>query len=318
MGSEADHHYEVTLALDVSPESAQRLRAAWSSLGGAVDVRLDEGAWICHVHTDDIGAALDAAIEVGRPRSIRVVDLHEAPAPDLSQGIEFESADSFEVLAAPIGVVCLAAGRGLSRAFHDLRAQSVVMVPAGVMPRLADLVAAVDAVPAAEVILLPNNTTLVPLAEQVDGLSEKAVVVVPTRSMPQGLAAMMGYSLQESVLDVAAEEMSAAASSIVDAEVIRAERDARVPFGRINQGDWVGVADGTVIVADPDLETALRQVVAGIWLDGSERVTLITGEGARPVATKALEAWIGDVHTGTQVVVWEGGQPRSPYLVSIE
>lgn len=313
MDSATDHRYEVTLALDAPDEAAESLRGAWKELGASVDVRLDEGAWICHVHTDDIGAVIEAAISVGRPHSIRVVDLRDVGASRPRVG--FERAESFEVMAAPVGVVVVAEGLGLIDAFRSLNAQSVVI---GTTPRLEDLVAAVDAVPAPEVILLPNSTTLVPLAEQVDGLSEKVVVVVPTRSIPQGLAAMMGYSLQESSIYVAAEEMSAAASSIVDAEVIHAERDARVPFGRINRGDWVGVADGTVIVADPDLETALRQVVAGIWLEGTERITVVTGAGARPTATKSLEAWVGDVHTGTDVVVWEGGQRQAPYLVSIE
>lgn len=321
----ADLRYEVMFFLEAEDEAVEGLREIWDRLGDSIVVVGGEGVWNCHIHTDHVGPAIEAGVTVGRPREIKVTDLLEqagehamhAEDPGRSGRVE-DFRPRFEAALAPVGVVAVAVGKGIVEVFRDLGAQGVVIGGQSMNPSVEDLLAAVEDVPADRVVVLPNNRNIVPVAEELDSLTTKKVMTVPTRSIPQGIAAMMGYTTGEEDVELVAETMSAAASSVVDAEVTQAVRDARVPFGAIAKGDWMGIADGTVVVADPDLETTLRQLVAGIWLDGSELVTIYTGQGALPAATKALEAWIGDVYTGTEVTVIEGGQPLYPYLLSIE
>lgn len=308
----AGPRFELIFTLDGG--DVETTTAALTRLADTVEVVPDDGGLRCHVHVDDIGGAVESVLDLGRPRDIRVIDLRDAGGDrTFHPGPTIDTESTAEARLAPLGVVVVTEGQGLVEAFRASHAQVVVVGS----PDLVDLVAAVDAAAADSVLIVPNDPALVAVAHRVDELSTKDVAVVPTRSVQQGLAAMMGYSLRESNTLTAVEEMSAAASSIVDGRIVRAPRDARVPFGRIAAGDWVGVADGTVVTADADLAVALRQLVAAIWLAAS-RLTVHTGVGSVPVATKSLEAWVADVYTGTEVVVVDGGHPTSPYLVTIE
>ncbi len=116
----------------------------------------------------------------------------------------------------------------------------------------------------------------------------------------------------------AMNSVTEAASSVVDGEVTRAVRDATVAFGRIKQGDWIGVADGSIVVADTDLETTLRGLVAAILPQGSELITVYAGSGSSPATTKSLVAWMSELYPDLEVNVVDGEQPLYPYLVSIE
>ncbi len=202
--------------------------------------------------------------------------------------------------------------------FRELGVQGVAGGGQTMNPSTEDLLRVVESIPAQHVVVLPNNKNIIPVAEQLDGLSTKRVVVVPTRSVQQGIAAMLGYSPAHRDADRAIEDMAAAASSIVDGEVTQAVRTATVAIGTINAGDWLAIADGTIVSANPDLEAALRGLVAAILPPFAELLTIYTGDGARRSATKALVAWLDELHPELTVEEVEGGQPLYPYLISIE
>ncbi len=307
--------YEVMFFLDAPDDRVEEFKTSWSGLGDSIVVVGGDGVWNCHVHTDDIGGAIEAGIKVGRPRVIRVTDLKE-------QTGEHGGVVSFEPAAtareAQIGVVTVAVGSGIVDIFKQLGVQGVVAGGQTMNPSTGDLLEVVDRVPAGTVIVLPNNRNIVPVAEQLDALTTKDVVVVPTRSVQQGIAALFGYDPGTTDLAGTIEDMAAAASSVVDGEVTRAVRDATVAFGRIKQGDWIGVADGSIVVADTDLETTLRGLVAAILPQGSELITVYAGSGSSPATTKSLVAWMSELYPDLEVNVVDGGQPLYPYLVSIE
>ncbi|MGF1664750.1 MAG: DAK2 domain-containing protein [Acidimicrobiia bacterium] len=313
----ADLRYEVMFLLEAEGEAIDDFRARWVELGDSIVVVGGDRTWSCHIHTDHIGSSIEAALEVGRPRDIRVTDLLEA-AGDVS----LHGATMFEplpeVTSADIGVVSVVVGDGLVEVFRQLGAQGIATGGQTMNPSTEDLLAVVDAVPAPHVLVLPNNKNIVPVAEQLDSLTTKTVVVVPTRSVAQGIAAMIGYNPLEADLGVLMEDMAAAASSVVTGEVTRAVRDATVDFGRISHGDWLGIADGTIVVADADMETVLRGLVAALLMPGVELLTVYTGDGASPSALKALEAWLGELHPEIEISEVHGGQPLYPYLVSLE
>ena len=314
----ADLRYEVMFFLDADDEEIVGLRNAWADLGDSIVVVGGTGEWNCHIHTDRIGEAIEAAIAVGRPRSIKVTDLAERASSQADDRVvSFEA--RIEAALAPVGVVAVAAGQGMVEIFQSLLVQGVVSGGQAMSPSTDDLLQAVNGVPAAKVIVLPNNKNIVPVAEQLDALTTKDVVVVPTRSIPQGVAAMMGYSTGEESLYGAAETMSAAASSIISAEITRAVRNARLEgFGQITQGDWLGIVDGTPIVSDPDLWSTASMLIRRIMTAPIELVTIFTGSDSDSAVTDTMTSWIEREYPDTDVVVVGGGQPLHPYLLSFE
>ncbi len=311
----ADLRYEVMYFLEADDDGLEAFRHAWEDIGDSIVVVGGDGVWNCHIHTDHIGASIEAGIAVGRPYDIRVTDLTEQAGEHARIG-GFEPTE--DATAAVIGVVGVAAGPGIVEIFRQLGVQGMVIGGQTMNPSTNDLLEVVDGVTAGTVIVLPNNKNIVPVAEQLNALSTKHVVVVPTRSVQQGIAAMFGYDPGTTDLAGTVEDMAAAASSVVDGEVTRAVRDAVVDFGPISRGDWMGIADGSILVADPDLETVLRGLVAAVLPPGAELLTIYVGEGSTLSTTKALTAWLAELYPRLDVSVVDGGQPLYPYLVSIE
>jgi hypothetical protein len=310
--------YEVMFVLEVGPAVIPSFRERLSALGDSVVVTAVDGGWRCHVHTDRIGPVIEAGMAVGRPRGIEVTDLardvHLLPE-DRSPVFE----PHMEAAVAPVGVVAVVAGRGLVGLFRGLLVQGVVSSGHHSGPSAETLLATVESIPADKVVVLPNSASLVPVAEQLDALTTKDVVVVPTRSIPQGVAAMLGYSTGEESLEDAAQTMSAAASSIISAEITTAARNAKVEgLGQISQGDWMGIIDGTPVVSHRDPWTAVSMLVRRIMTAPIELVTVYVGADADPDVTEALSVWIETEYPGTAAAVVDGGQPLHPYLLSFE
>ncbi len=316
-GGPASPRYEVMYLLDAADEAVAALRTAWAGLGDSVVVVGGDGTWNCHIHTDDIGAAVEAGIVAGRPYEIRVTDLAEQVAAEA-----FHAPPPFAPLpaaaAASVGVVAVAAGAGVTALFRDFGAQGIVVGGQTMNPALADLAAAVDAVPAHEVIVLPNNKNVVPVAERVGEATSKRVLVVPTRSIGHGLAAMVAYRPDLADADALAAAMAGAAHDVRAGEVTAAVRDAVTPAGRVRRGDWLGVADGQVVVSQPELGGALTALLEVLVTPEAELVTLLTGDGAGDAATKAAAAWLEEHRPGAELEVVAGGQPVYAYLVSVE
>ena len=314
----ADLRYEVMFFLDADDEEMVGFRNVWADVGDSIVVVGGGGEWNCHIHTDHIGEAIEAALAVGRPRSIKVTDLAEQAGSHADdRAVAFEA--RMEAAVAPVGVVAVAAGAGLIEVFQSLLVQGVVVGGQTMNPSTDDLLRAVEGVPAVKVIVLPNNKNIVPVAEQLDALTTKDVVVVPTRSIPQGVAAMMGYSTGEESLYGAAETMSAAASSIISAEITRAVRNAKMEdLGQIAQGDWLGIVDGTPIVSNQDLWSTVSMLIRRIMIAPIELVTIFTGSDSDRAVTETMASWIEEEYPGTDVVVVAGGQPLYPYLLSFE
>ncbi len=324
LDASSQHHdvselrYEVMFFLDGDDDGVERLRRRWLELGDSIVVVGGDGTYNCHIHTDHIGPAIEAAVEVGRPYDIRVTDLH-----DEVEAREHERPElAPEVGDAQVGVVAVAAGEGLARIFRSLGAQAVVAGGQSMNPSTLDLLDAVEHVPAEAVVVLPNNKNIVPVARQVADLTSKPVVVVATRSIPEGLAAMFGYDPTFTGVDPAeaAEETAAAmreaAADVHCGEVTRAVRDATVEGLSISAGNYLAMVDGSIVGTGGTAEDALAVVVDRMVGPSTERLTLYLGAGTdRAAAEAALGSFdLGDV----DVEVVDGGQPLYPYLVAAE
>ena len=317
--------YEVMFFLDLEDAKSADFKRAWGAIGDSIVVVGGDGLWNCHIHTNDIGAAIEAPIALGgRPRQIRVTDLFEEVAEEHAAreatlgGAATHRPPASSLPPVTCAVVAVASGDGLAELFGQLGVHGVVSGGQTLNPSTAELLAAVEHMNAGQVILLPNNKNIIPVAQQVDELSSKEVRVVPTTSMPEALAALVTYDPEASA-ETNARNMSAAAASMTTGEVTQAVRDTATDAGAVTTGDWIGIVrgDGIVAVAGSAVG-ASTQLLDHIIDDAGELLTIVTGSDATPSETDQIVAWLGDNRPDVAVEVHRGGQPLYPYLFGIE
>jgi hypothetical protein len=328
----SEQRYEVMFLCHLLDERIEQLKARWGEIGDSIVVVGGDGLWNCHVHTNDIGAAIEAALDLdGRPHRIRVTDLFEEVAAEhaareatLTAGTTAEApgapaADALpELPAVTCAVVAVSSGPGISALFTELGVQAIVSGGQTANPSTAELLEAVERVNAEQVVVLPGNKNIIPVAEQLDALTTRTVRVVPTRSMVEGFAALMVYD-PEATAEVNTNAMRHAAEAIEAGEVTRAVRASQTPAGPVAEGDWLGIARGDGIVAiAPDVVGAATALLDRLVDDGRELVTILCGTDAEEDATAAIVAWLEEHRPGVEVEVHDGGQPLYPYLFGVE
>ncbi|MDP9389323.1 MAG: hypothetical protein M3Q48_15745, partial [Actinomycetota bacterium] len=312
--------FEVMYLLEAPDEVIPAFKQAWDAIGDSIVVVGGDGTWNCHIHTDDIGAAVEAALDAGgRPRRITVTDLEGQVEEERWVREAAASAPTAEpgTKRVTTAVVAVAAGAGLDRIFRSLGASAVLAGGQSMNPSTAEILEAVEAAPADQVVVLPNNKNIVPVAEQVDALTAKTVRVVPTRSVPGGMAALLDYDADTGA-DANAEAMAAAAGRVVAGAVTRAVRASSSTAGPIDEGAWLGLSGSSIEVVAPSVVEAATGLLARLVTDEHELVTVIVGEGAGSGDTEAIGAWLEGKCPHVAVEVHDGDQPLYPYLFSIE
>ena len=299
--------YEVMYFLEAPDEAVEGFKQAWDAVGDSIVVVGSEGLWNCHIHTDDIGAAIEAGIDAGgRPRQIRVTDLHQQVADERKKREHVATA-----------VVAVGAGEGIDDILRSLGVQEVVAGGQSMNPSTAQILDAIEGAAGDGVIVLPNNKNVVPVAEQAAKLSSRPARVVPTRSVGEGLASLLDYDPAADV-ESNVTAMVEAATRVAWGEVTRAVRDASTPAGAVKEGDWLGLDHGRIAVVAPDLAGAACGLLDRLVDRGHEVVTVISGEGADDAATQALTDWLAQHRPEAAVEVHDGGQPLAAYLFSAE
>ncbi len=312
----ADLRYEVMFLLDAPDDSIEGFKGAWAEVGDSIVVVGGDEIFNCHIHTDDIGAAIECGIAVGRPHKIKITDLLE----------ELEERDLARTAAAggaamgdpvPTAVVAVGVGAGVVSILRSMGVHAVVAGGQSMNPSTADLVAAVESVPAPEVVVLPNNKNIIPVAEQVDSQTSRTVRVVPTRGIAEGIACLMAYDPQATA-EANAAAMAETASGVVAGEVTQAVRDSTSDAGPITAGDWIGIARTGIVSVRPTMVEAATGLLASILDDEHELLTVIAGEESDDEATTAIQEWIGTTHPDVDMEVHAGGQPLYPYYFGLE
>jgi DAK2 domain fusion protein YloV len=315
--------YEVMYFLDLDDRHIQSFKEGWGAIGDSIVVVGGDGLWNCHVHTNDIGAAIEVALDLGgRPRTIRVTDLFEEVADEHAHREASMGGTAHRAGAGlpPVtcAVVAVSSGDGLGELFWQLGVQGVVTGGQTLNPSTAELLAAVEAVNAQQVVVLPNNKNIIPVAEQLDALTSKRVVVVPTRSMPEALAALVVYD-PEAEVEANGVEMTEAAESVATGEVTQAVRATNSDVGPIGEGDWIGLVRGDGIVAvSGTLDGAIQSLLEQLVTESSEIVTVVEGTDASAGSTDLVRAWLEANRPDATVEVHRGGQPLYPYLFGVE
>jgi uncharacterized protein len=319
-GDVGDLRYEVMYFLEAPDEAIPSFKHVWAGVGDSIVVVGGDGIWNCHIHTDDIGASIEAALDCGRPSKIRVTDLMEQVEEERwvresgSEEVPDERPSTEPVATA---VVAVSTGDGVRRIFHSLGVQRIVTGGQSMNPSTAELLEAVEAAPAEDVVILPNNKNIVPVAEQVGDHTSKRVRVVPTRGIAEGFAALMAYD-PAAPGDENEAEMREAADNVVAGEVTRAVRDSSCDLGPIAEGDWLGIGRTGIRAVEKELWSATTVLLGELLTEDHEIITLIEGEGATPGETRRITEWVAEHHAHVSCEVHHGGQPLYPYYVGIE
>jgi uncharacterized protein len=310
--------YEVMFLLDSDDHAIPALRARFDAIGDSTVIVGASPTFSCHVHTDDIGAAIEAGIVAGRPHQIRVTDLREQVE---EERWVREAAGELEpqLRAAPprTSVVAVASGPGVRQIFLSLGVDRLVAGGQSMNPSTADILDMAESAPGSEVVLLPNNKNIIPVANQVVELSTKKVVVVPTLGIQEGFAALLAYDPAEGAAENALA-MGEMAAGVVAGEVTQAIRDATGPNGAIHEGDWLGLSRSGIEVVETTFFAAAAALIEKLLGDDHEIVALIEGSGADRGVIDEVAASIAATHPAVAVERHIGNQPLYPLLISIE
>ena len=309
--------YEVMFLLEAADDRMADFRASWEDLGGSIVIVGGEGLYNCHIHANDAGAAIEAAVEVGRPRQIRVTDLSEQVIEERWVREANVLPDSPQTPAPTTAVVAVVVGEGVGRIFLTLGVRQLVKGGQSMNPSTGELVDAVRATGSSQVVILPNNRNIRAVAEQVGALVDIDVRVVATDSIVEGFAALLSYDPDDSV-EENFKSMSLSAQHVVAGEVTRAVRDTRTDAGDVTRGDWIGLGAGGVLAIATSLEEVNAALLGRLVRDDHELLTVIEGEGSSPEVTAALSAFVTGNFPQLGVEIHHGGQPLYPYLFGVE
>jgi uncharacterized protein len=317
--------YEVMYLLEAQDATIRAFKDTWSALGDSIVVVGGDGMWNCHVHTNEVGPAIEAGIDAGRPHNIRVTDLHDQVEEEqwVREQAPTAGAGAPAVAEAPApescttAVVAVGVGEGVRRLLTSLGVQQIVAGGQSMNPSTAQILEAVESSPSDTVIVLPNNKNIVPVAEQVDGLTTKRVEVVPTQAVMEALAALVPYDPQAGI-DGNVAAMTEAAQRVRTGEVTEAVRDGVGDCGPIAAGDWIGVTRDGIHVVEKTGADAATALVNQLVDDDSELVTIVVGKDAPSSDTARIEEQVALAHPNLEVEVHEGDQPLYLYLIGVE
>jgi uncharacterized protein len=302
------YRYCTTFVIEGEALDVENIEDELEQLGDSLLVVGDPEALKVHVHTDEPGAALAIGTRVGVIDRVEIANMHE-------QTVQREERLLHAVPDARSAVVAVVAGDGNRKLFESLGATRIVEGGQTMNPSTADLAAAIEATQAPETILLPNNSNVILSAEQAAALATKPVEVLPTDSIPAGLAAMVSF-LPERTAKENVAEMVEILETIATGEVTIASRDVQLNGVDVREGTWLGLAGGEAVAGGREFEDVATAVAERLLAEPRSVLTLLTGADAPDLT--ALVKGIEERHPDLELDVQAGGQPHYPLLLSAE
>ncbi|HHJ7123432.1 TPA: DAK2 domain-containing protein [Streptococcus pyogenes] len=284
-----------------------------SGLGDSLLVVNDDEIVKVHVHTEDPGLVMQEGLKYGSLIKIKVDNMrnqHEAQVQKTD--VEKNKAEVKE-----FGLIAVVAGEGLSEIF---KAQGVDYVISGgqtMNPSTEDIVKAIEAVNAKQVIILPNNKNIFMAAQSAAEVVDIPAAVVATCTVPQGFTSLLAFDPSKSLEDNVAD-MSTSLSDVVSGSVTLAVRDTTIDGLEIHENDFLGMVDGKIIVSNPDMEATLKAAFEKMIDEDSEIVTIFVGEEGDQDLAEELAGYLGETYEDVEVEIHQGDQPVYPYLMSVE
>ena len=326
----------VFIVRKTADKSIDPFRAYLNSIGDSLVIGEDDESFKVHVHTDIPGAALSEAQKYGTLELAKIENMR-TQAEELAAGKKAQSTDDLEqveaeleaqensagkwTVAAPekkYGVVSVCAGGGMASVFQDLGVDAIISGGQTMNPSTEDILRAIDSTPAEVVFVLPNNKNIIMAAQQCVGfVPDKQVVVIPTRTVPQGISAMLVLD-PEADAESNAAAMEEARKNVRTSEITYAARDSDFDGFAINEGDYLSLLDGKLFGTNQDINVMLEKLAEKAEEKGAEFVTLFYGEDVAGEQAAQAEEIFAKHCPGAELSVLPGGQPVYYYIISIE
>lgn len=291
-----------------------------AQLGDSLLVINDDEIVKVHVHTENPGEVLSWGTHYGSLVKVKVDNMRDQQQAVIDAQRAEEAKKSRLQMTAPVSdtaVITIAAGDGVAALFKSLGVHTVISGGQTMNPSTADIVTAIEKSGAKKAIIVPNNSNIFMAAEQAKEISETPVVVVKTRTIQQGLTAMLGYNPNADLSDNA-ENMLDMIGDVKSGQITHAVRDTTLNGQKIANGDYLGIVDGEIVVNGNKLFTTAENTVKSMLDDESEIVTIIFGEQAKARDAKKLAEFIESIDEDIEVEVHDGGQPLYPFLIAVE
>ena len=300
-------------------KSPELLRSFLNNLGDCVVVVDDDEIIKVHVHTNVPGEVLTEALTYGPLQTVKIENMRNQHTA-LSGSDALAAPEAEPAVAAPekqFGVVAVSAGEGMANLFRELGVDRVVTGGQTMNPSTEDILTEVNKTPAEIVFVLPNNKNIIMAAQQCIPLSDKKVIVIPTKTVPQGITAMLSFD-PASAEDVIEAEMSAAIESVHTAQVTYAARDSDFDGHDIHKGEYLALMDGALLGSNADLDKVLLAIADAATDLDPEIVSIYYGEDVKADAAQHAAELIGGRLPMSDVNVVDGGQPVYYYMISFE
>ena len=311
-------------------KSLESFRAYLNSIGDSLVIGEDDDAFKVHVHTDIPGAALTEAQKYGTLELAKIENMR-TQAEDLAAGRQAQSTDDLDAVEAeleapaapaapekPYGFLAVCAGDGLAAVFRDLGADGVVSGGQTMNPSTESILEGVEKIPAETVFVLPNNGNIIMAAQQCDALTEKTVIVIPTKTVPQGITAMMNVDFEAPDADSIADAMNASLSTVTTAQITYAARNSDFDGFDIKEGDYLALEEGKLFGTDSSLDVLLEKLAADAVERSAGFISLYFGEDVSEEEAQKAAQVFEDRCPDAEVAVLSGGQPVYYYIISME
>ena len=297
---------------DKDPEN---LQAFLSELGDSLVLVDDEEIIKVHVHTNDPGAALHEAINYGSFVTVKIENMRQQHTEKVMT--ENEKAPKIAEPEKALGVVSVCAGEGLADVFQNLGVDGIISGGQTMNPSTQDILEAVNKVPAETVFVLPNNKNIIMAAEQVDALTPKNVVVIPSKTVPQGITAMLSFNpdgeVQENV-----DALTEALGTVETMQITYAARNSDFDGYDIKEGDYLAIYEKSLFGTSRDIKVLLKALAQKINEDGKEYITIYYGADIKEKHAQKAADLFAEICPNADVNLLSGGQPVYYYLISAE
>ena len=306
----------VRFEADKEPFSEEQFRNELNPMGDSLLVISDDEIAKVHIHTETPGAVLSAGQKYGSLMKIKVDNMREQHAAIVND----ESAPAArmkKVEKIPYAIVTIAMGEGIAKLLRSIGASYVIEGGQTMNPSTEDIVKAVKEIGAERVLILPNNKNIVMAAEQAAELLDIEAAVVPTKTIPQGMAAILAFNPEVSVEDNK-ENMTEGFAHVKTGQVTYAVRDTSIDGVEIRKDDYMALAEGKIILSTPQMMDAAKEVINHLGDEDSEIITVIYGEDATEEQANELASFIEENFADAEVEIVEGKQSLYPFILSVE
>jgi len=297
---------------DKDPEE---FREFLSTLGDSLVLVDDDEIIKVHVHTNDPGKALSKAIEYGSFVTVKIENMRLQHTEKVMSEQELEP--KIAEPEKPLGVVSVCAGEGLADVFMNLGVDAIISGGQTMNPSTQDILEAVNKVPAETVFVLPNNKNIIMAAEQVDALTPKKVIVIPSKTVPQGVTAMLGFN-PEGTIEENTEALTEALGTVDTMQITYAARNSDFDGYDIHEGDYLALYGSALFGTSQDIKVLLRSLAEKVRDEGKEYITIYYGADVKEKDAQKAADIFADICPDADVNLLNGGQPVYYYLISAE